>query len=206
MNVGEDVDLVWRLAGEGWLVRYDPAATVRHEHRSSTKAWAARKAFYGTGADLLAARHGRNVAPVLSPLSTMVVAGLLTQKRWSAALAAGAVVYMAVYMTARLAWKLKGSERPLLLSAELAGQGILNALAQTMALVLRHWWPVAAVLAVFSRRARRVVLAAAVSDAVVEYARLGPQLPDAVFMLARRIDDLAYGADPRSCPAELALS
>ncbi len=57
MRVGEDVDLVWRLLGAGWGVRYEPAATVRHQHRTHLGEWLRRKAFYGTSAAALAARH-----------------------------------------------------------------------------------------------------------------------------------------------------
>ncbi|MEJ7703060.1 MAG: mycofactocin biosynthesis glycosyltransferase MftF [Geodermatophilaceae bacterium] len=68
MHVAEDVDLVWRLVADGWRVRYEPAALVAHEHRTSLGAWARRRAFYGTGAAQLAARHSAAVAPVvLSP-------------------------------------------------------------------------------------------------------------------------------------------
>ena len=35
MHVAEDVDLVWRLHAAGWRVRYEPAAAVRHDHRTS---------------------------------------------------------------------------------------------------------------------------------------------------------------------------
>ncbi|TFV51769.1 mycofactocin system glycosyltransferase, partial [Geodermatophilus sp. DF01-2] len=70
MRVAEDVDLVWRLAAAGWRVRYEPSAAVAHEHRSAIGEWLRRRAFYGTGAALLVARHGAAVAPVvLSPWS-----------------------------------------------------------------------------------------------------------------------------------------
>ncbi|MCO7222570.1 mycofactocin biosynthesis glycosyltransferase MftF, partial [Klenkia sp. PcliD-1-E] len=70
LQVAEDVDLVWRLAAAGWRVRYDPAARVAHEHPARTAAWLRRRAYYGTGAALLAQRHGSAVAPVvMSPWS-----------------------------------------------------------------------------------------------------------------------------------------
>ncbi len=69
MRVAEDVDLVWRLAAAGWRVRYDPAAQVAHDHPVATADWLRRRAYYGTGAALLAHRHGAAVAPVvLSPV------------------------------------------------------------------------------------------------------------------------------------------
>ena len=68
LRVGEDVDLVWRLCRDGWLVRYDAGSTVHHEHRRTLRAWLSRKYRYGTSAAPLAVRHGDKVAPaVLSP-------------------------------------------------------------------------------------------------------------------------------------------
>jgi len=63
--VAEDVDLVWRLVAAGWRVRYEPAARVAHDHRVEPVEWLRRRAFYGTGAALLAQRHGAAVAPVV---------------------------------------------------------------------------------------------------------------------------------------------
>ncbi|MDN5716176.1 MAG: mycofactocin biosynthesis glycosyltransferase MftF, partial [Janibacter sp.] len=44
MRVGEDVDLVWRLTSTGHRVRYEPTASVRHEHRATASSWLTRKA------------------------------------------------------------------------------------------------------------------------------------------------------------------
>jgi mycofactocin glycosyltransferase len=57
MPVGEDVDLVWRLAAGGWQVRYEPAATVAHQHRVRLASWFARRMDYGTSAAPLELRH-----------------------------------------------------------------------------------------------------------------------------------------------------
>src|SRR3954454_9237642 len=89
MRVAEDVDLVWRLAGAGWRVRYEPSAEVAHDHRVAPGDWLRRRAFYGTGAALLAQRHGAAVAPVvISPWSAAAWALALTG-RPSGLLAAG---------------------------------------------------------------------------------------------------------------------
>ena len=48
MRVGEDVDFVWRLAASGWRVRYEPAATMPHQHRVRLHQWFARRKDYGT--------------------------------------------------------------------------------------------------------------------------------------------------------------
>ena len=72
MHVAEDVDLVLRLHAAGWRLRYEPAARVAHDHRTSLAAWWLRKAFYGTGAAPLALRHRGAVPPmVLSPWAAL---------------------------------------------------------------------------------------------------------------------------------------
>jgi len=81
MRVAEDVDLVWRLAAAGWRVRYEPAATVAHAHPGTTAQWLRRRAFYGTGAALLAARHGSAVAPLVVAPETAVAWALLLSGR-----------------------------------------------------------------------------------------------------------------------------
>ena len=65
MRVGEDVDFVWRLAAAGWRVRYEPAATMRHQHRVRLRAWFARRKDYGTSAASLELRHPGTVRPLL---------------------------------------------------------------------------------------------------------------------------------------------
>jgi mycofactocin system glycosyltransferase len=191
LRVGEDVDLVWRLVEEGWRVRYEPAARVRHEHRDTLRAWLARKAFYGTGADAIARRHPGDVAPaVLAPWSAALLVALLAQRKWS--LPVAGVVGAATGV--RIARRLRRSERPGRLAVWLTASGGVNAVFQGSGLLLRHWWPAAAVACVFSRRVRRAVLAVAVLDVAVEYARGDAPLDPVRFATLRRLDDLAYGA------------
>ncbi|MDR7083210.1 mycofactocin system glycosyltransferase [Arthrobacter ginsengisoli] len=190
MRAGEDVDLVWRLAEQGWRIRFEPGARVWHEHRQTARDWLARKAFYGSSAHPLSVRHPRNIAPaVFAPWSLGVVAALLAQRRWS--LPVAVVIWAAA--TWQVARKLTRSERPLRVSAALTGAGVLASLSQTMALLVRHWWPVAVAASVYSRRIRRAVLLAGILDAALEHRRTRPDLDPVRFGLARRLDDLAYG-------------
>ncbi len=191
MRVGEDVDLGWRLVEAGWRVRYEPAARASHEHRARFLDWFTRKAVYGTGAQPLAERHPREVAPaVLAPWSTVVLVALLAQRRWSVPLA----LAVAAVTAARIARKLDGIRHPLAWAAWLTGNGIVAAAAQGMALLLRHWWPATALACLVSRRVRRAVLVAAVADVALEYRRNDARLDPVRFGIARRLDDLAYGA------------
>jgi mycofactocin system glycosyltransferase len=191
MRVGEDVDLVWNLVDAGWRVRYEPAATCAHEHRVTFADWAKRKAFYGTGGHALAVRHPDNIAPaVLAPWSVGVVLALMAQRRWSIPLALGISAVAAV----RIARKLARHEHPVRIGLALTASGVGASISQAMALVTRHWWPVALVGSLVSKRMRRATLAAALLDVVLDYRRTRPQLDIIRFGVARRADDIAYGA------------
>lgn len=191
MMVGEDVDLVWRLTDFGWRVRYEAEVIARHDHRTTILPWMKRKAFYGLGADPLAKRHGRKVAPaVLGPASVGIAVAALAQRRWSLPI----IGLLTGVTAARLTKNLERNERPTRLGTELALKGTASSLSQLMALILRHWWPAAALGSCISSRVRRAVVIAAVVDTVVEYQRLKPESNVLEFTVARRIDDLAYGA------------
>ena len=190
MRVAEDVDLVWRLQAAGWRVRYDPAAVVRHEHRTTLGPWLRRKAFYGTGAGLLADRHGTAVAPmVLTPWTTALAAVALAQRRWS--LPAAGLVCVLVATRVRAGLPDGGG---LQAATILTAQGAVGALRQTASALTRHYLPVAAIAAVRSRRARRAVLAAMVADALLDHRRVRPALDPLRYLAARRLDDAAYAA------------
>lgn len=190
-RVAEDVDLVWRLAERGWRIRYEPAECAEHDHRTRLPSWLLRKAQYGTGARSLAQRHGGAVAPaVLAPWSAALLLCILAQRRWSP-LTAAAVLGAA---TVRIAARLDGSGHRFALASRLASRGGGAAVAQGSGLLLRHWWPVTLLASVRSRRVRRAAAVAAVADAAIAYGRSRPALDPVRFALARRLDDLAYGA------------
>ncbi|TFD59754.1 mycofactocin system glycosyltransferase [Cryobacterium sp. Hh7] len=190
MRVGEDVDLVWKLVDQGWRVRYEPAATSAHEHRVTFSDWARRKAFYGTGGHALALRHPGNIAPaILAPWSVGVVLALLAQRAWSVPVALGISAVAAGFIARRLT----RHEHPVRIAVALTATGVAASVSQAMALLTRHWWPIAAVASIFSPRLRRATIAAALLDIVLDYRRTRPQLDIVRFGLARRADDLAYG-------------
>jgi mycofactocin system glycosyltransferase len=191
MRVGEDVDLGWRAVRDGWRMRYEPSVHAAHEHRVRFGDWLLRKAVYGTGAHPLAERHPEYIAPaVLSPWSGAFVLALLAQRRWSLPVAGA----LCAATTVRLAQKLDGTEHPVRVAGSLTAMGALNALGQTSALLTRHWWPATAAGCLVSRRVRRAALVAAVADVALEYRRGGTALDPVRYGVARRLDDLAYGA------------
>ncbi len=192
MHVAEDVDLVLRLHAAGWRLRYEPAARVAHDHRTGVRAWWLRKAYYGTGAAPLSLRHPGSVPPMVLNTWSAAVAVLLLRGRPWAVLAAIAVVAGA---TEQLARKLPVRE-PRRTAARLIGLGTVGTVMQTADAVTRHYWPLALVAALVSRRARRTVAVIAVAEGVLDWWRKRdhpdrPGLPG--YLLARRLDDLAYG-------------
>jgi mycofactocin system glycosyltransferase len=192
MHVAEDVDLVLRLYEGGWRLRYEPAARVAHEHRTSLRDWWLRKAYYGTGGAPLSLRHPGSVPPmVLNTWSAAVSVLLLRGRPWSV-LAAFAV---AAGATEQLARKLPVHE-PRRTAARLIGLGAVGTVQQTADAVTRHYWPLSLAAAMVSRRARRTVAVIAVAEGVLDWWRKRdapdrPGLPG--YLLARRLDDLAYG-------------
>ncbi|MCW2758770.1 MAG: mycofactocin system glycosyltransferase, partial [Nocardioidaceae bacterium] len=158
MRAGEDVDLVWRLLEQGHQVRYEPAAVVRHDHRSRLLPWLGRKAFYGTSAAPLAARHPGSVAPlVATPWTVVWTVALLAQRRWSLPVAALAVAGTTVAVARRL----EASDQPLRTAGILTGKGALAATSQAASAMTRHHWPLAVGWAVVSPRGRRALLVVA---------------------------------------------
>lgn len=188
MRVGEDVDLVWRLVDAGEVVRYDPAEVAHHDTRDTVRGWLGRKFLYGTGGADLAARHGRNGAPaVMSATMALTAAAVLARRRWSLPVVAAGLGYGVASLRRRLP---ETPERDRL-AVQLGGQGLGWAIRQQAALLLRHWWPLAAVAAVPSATVRRAIVTSLLVDIVV--ARIDH--PDASYHpIGRRLDDLAYGA------------
>jgi hypothetical protein len=192
MRVAEDVDLVWRLTGAGWRVRYEPGAAVAHAHPVAPGEWLRRRAFYGTGAALLAARHGSAVAPVVLSPRTALAWALVAAGRRGRPVAAGLLVVDIARLARRLANP--GGTPPVPIAAALVLRGSAAAGVTLARSVTRHHWPLALVAALASRRIRRWVITAAVADAGLAWWPYRREVGVARFAVARRLEDLAYGA------------
>ena len=194
LRVGEDVDLVWRLVDEGHRVRYDPSITAHHDTRPTVRDWLGRKFVYGRGGGLLAARHGNKLAPaVLTPTYAAAAAALLMRTRWSIPLATAALGLGLRKVRAAL----PATPGRTAVAARISVRGLAWAVRQEAALAVRHWSPAALVAAVFSRRARRMLVTALAVDtavAVVAWHREKPRVTFLQLIAGRRLEDLAYGA------------
>lgn len=156
LRFGEDVDFVWRVDEAGWRCRYEPAATVWHEPRSTVRARLRQHAAYGTSAGALALRHPRALTPWRANGWTAVV--------WAAALTGrtGAAVATAVGSALALEPKMPGV--PPAASFSLAMRGHLLAGSQLATAVRRAWWPIVAIGALVSRRMRWLAAASILLD------------------------------------------
>ncbi len=194
LRVGEDVDLVWRLTGAGHRVRYEPRVTVLHDTRPTMRGWLGRKVLYGSSNAALAQRHGTHVAPaVLSPMMALAGAALLLRRGWSLPVAAAAIA-ASVRVVERVLPRPVTQGTRVRVAVRLCLRGAGWSVRQQSALLLRHWWPAAALGCAASASVRRAVTTALVIDgclAVAERACRTPRLP--ALLVARRLDDLAYG-------------
>ncbi|WP_340540284.1 mycofactocin biosynthesis glycosyltransferase MftF [Nocardioides sp. GXZ039] len=193
MRVGEDVDLVWRLVGAGHRVRYEPAVTVRHDVRGTVRGWLGRKVLYGSSGAPLAARHGGNVAPaVLSPALAVAGAAILLRRRWALPVVGAALAHAAMSVAGALPGDLPAGPRARVATA-LAARGLGWAVRQEASLLVRHWWPVAALGCLLAPVRRAMATALVVDSAVALWQHRDTGLDAPTVLAARRLDDAAYG-------------
>ncbi|BBX18558.1 mycofactocin system glycosyltransferase [Mycolicibacterium duvalii] len=197
LTSGEDVDLCWRLNEAGARLRYEPIATVAHDHRTDLRKWFVRKAFYGSAAAPLTIRHPGKTAPLV--ISGPTLAAWLLAARGSG-IGYVASVVVAVLTGRRIAKTLSGVPTEPLEVAAVATQAMWSGAAQLAAAICRHYWPLALLAATLSRRCRRVVLVAAVLDGLLDWlVRTGRVDDDGkrvgvlTYLLLKRLDDIAYG-------------
>jgi mycofactocin glycosyltransferase len=196
MRVGEDVDFVWRLAASGWRVRYEPAATMRHQHRVRLREWFGRRKDYGTSAAMLELRHPGAVRPLyLSAWTALAwLAAAAGRPAVSAAFTGASVALLARRLaqvtgedwlrpTARTAWPL---------AARLAGGGTVAAGRPLGSAVCRTWWPVALPTAVAVRRMRWPLAALVLASPLLDWLDRQPPLDPARYVAARLLDDIGY--------------
>ena len=186
LRTGEDVDMVWRMIAAGYRCRYEPASAVHHHPRSSAQEWARQRFSYGRSAASLDNKHPGAVAPLrMSGWSAAV---------WALVLARRPVVALMVALGTIVALRRKLDQLPRSESARLAGLGHLYAGRQVASAITRVWWPVALVAALFVRRIRLPLAAAATVPALLDwFERRGP-LDPVRYVALRVADDIAYGA------------
>jgi mycofactocin system glycosyltransferase len=196
MQVGEDVDFVWRLGASGWRVRYEPAATMAHQHRVRLRQWFGRRKDYGTSAAALELRHPGMVRPLY--------ASTWTAAAWLAAAAgrpdAGALVTGTgtALLARRLAqvtgegWPRPAGSAAWRLAVRQAAGGTLAAARPLGSAISRTWWPVALPAAIAVRRLRLPLAALVLAPPLLDWLDRRPPLDPARYVAARLLDDVGY--------------
>jgi mycofactocin glycosyltransferase len=187
LRYGEDVDLVWRLLESGTVCRYEPSVVVQHAPRSSLlDAWKQRVS-YGSAASPLDQHHRGAATP-------------LRINRWSAlawtALTIGhPLIGLTIGAGSTIALERKISSQPdsRLLALRLAGRGNIHAGRMIAQAITRTWWPIAFVIALVSRRGRRVMLAAIVLPSLTKWFSKKPKVDPMTYCALKLADDVAYG-------------
>lgn len=184
LRLGEDVDLIWRLAAAGHQIRYDPTVVAQHDTRPSFSAWLRQVFDYGTSAAPLATRHGAAAAPAaLAPGLGLAGLALLLRRWWSLPIAALAWASTSRRLTSTV---------PVREAVRVAGSGLVSAVRQESSLVVRHWLPLT-LIATTTRTGRRMLATAVIVDTTV--ALTDRRDLDPITRLGgRRITDLSYGA------------
>ncbi len=184
MRLGEDVDLVWRMAA-AHRCRYEPSSVVHHEPRSTVTALLQQRFGYGRSASSLARRHPNALAPVrMSGWSAL---------SWLLIVTRHPLVGIGVAGGTTVALQRKLSDVPGAESARLAALGHLAAGRQFANATTRVWWPLALIAVALSRRARWTVIAALVAPVLIDSARSRTLRPVVDAPLAA-VEQMAYGA------------
>ncbi len=187
IRVGEDVDALWRIIAAGWRCHYQPEIMVSHPPRATLHDFIAQRRMYGKSAAELSARHPGAVAPIRvnahsAGMWMLIVCGFPF---------IGALV--GTYSIVALADKLRDVPNSFLESLRLAGLGNLHAARLIANAITRTWWPIAVILALFSRRARTVLLTAALIPTMYEWWSKRPAIDPLRYFVIRLLDDASYG-------------
>jgi mycofactocin glycosyltransferase len=171
LRFGEDVDFVWRLNDAGWIVRYEPAATVEHPRRTGPCAWLRQRIEYGSSAAPLATRHPGQLSHMVVPGSVIPALGLVIAGR-----PRGAVLT-------------PGLRREL---APLVARAQLRAARQLLDAAWRAYPPLVLAAGTSSQRFRRLACAGLAASIAADWLERRPRLDPLRFGALRLTDDLAY--------------
>lgn len=189
LRLGEDVDLIWRLAESGWLVRYDPTVTIHHRTRTRLRSWLRRKVEYGTSAPALEQRHPGQLAPARTTPWSVITLSMLLARRPLVGVAVQAIPFSI------LAGKLNRVPGGTRLAARVTAQGLIADFINYGQVLRREWWPVGAAAIIASPWSRSARLGAAMMliPLGLEWIKERPAVNPAAYAALRLVDDGAYG-------------
>jgi len=190
LRLGEDVDLVWRLADSGAQVRYEPSVTVVHEPQGSWRVWALRRFQYGTSSAMLEKRHPGRLSPLRPSVWNACALGLLTVGH---PVAATGVAGVAAGLLAR---RLARADISRDVAVRVVGAGVLADGVAVGHALRREYWPLGIAALLMAPRSRGARLAAGIMLApiVAEWLRERPDLDPLRYLGIRLVADAAYGS------------
>jgi mycofactocin system glycosyltransferase len=196
MQVGEDVDFVWRLGASGWRVRYEPGAAMGHQHRVRLRQWFARRKDYGTSAAALELRHPGAVRPLYASVWTAAawLAAVLGHPEASAVVTGTGTALLArrLAQVTGEGWPRPPGSAAWRLAARQAGGGTRAAAGPLGSAISRVWWPLALPAAVAVRRLRLPLAALVLAPPLLDWLDRRPPLDPARYVAARLLDDAGY--------------
>jgi mycofactocin system glycosyltransferase len=187
LRLGEDVDLVWRLAKTDGIIRYVPHIECAHQPRPSVRAVLRQRFGYGSSAAHLDALHPYTASPLRTHALFLVFAALLLSGYLlSAALTLPVVVLFFMFV-------LHNTSLPLRQRVRVIFVGLFAAIRLTASAVTRAWWPIFFLLGAYFIRPGFVLAVCAFFPVMIGLARHKPSHPLTYTML-RLLDPIAYGA------------
>jgi mycofactocin glycosyltransferase len=185
LRYGEDVDLVWRLHDQGWLVRYVADVAVMHRARDSWRGWWGQRIRYGQSSSELAKRHGTRLAPFRADTCTLVT--------WTSALLGKPMVGLRVMHAARNQLRermIPTTDNPDEVAGELVGRGMVRA-GPLMARAAVRTFGIVILLSALHPKLRRRALTLFVVGTAYRWRSTRIRATDIPLGVA---DDVAYGA------------
>jgi hypothetical protein len=186
LRYGEDVDFVWRAIDNNWQCRYDPYVVCLHRNRNSWRELARQRMSYGEAAATLYIAHPTRLAPLRSDVATTTSVAAIALGMPLTALAAGSI-------SATFLWKeLRRVGLPATHVMRIVANRLLHTADMLAHAISRVWWPIIAVVAIFSRRARYLLVGSLVFPVLYQQRRSSGHAMDrnqVPFALIARIVD-----------------
>ena len=187
LRLGEDVDLVWRLADAGHLCRFEPTISCQHETRMTVRELARQRFGYGTSAAALSEGHPKYVAPLRANIVLLVPAiALLFGYVWIF-LPLLPFIYVWYLVT------LRGAKLSIAQRARITSLGLMSTIRLLASAITRSWWPLFFIVSLFSFGPGVALFASYLVPAVYGLVRHKPQRIFG-YLGVRILDGLAYGA------------
>lgn len=186
LRLGEDVDLVWRAAESGSLVRYFPSVECEHDARASWRGFVKQRFSYGKSAASLDQRHPFAASPLRANLIMLIlaVAVLSGYLYLAAALIPAVFTYFIV--------TLRSTRLSVRARIEITRIGCWSTLRLLALAVRRAWWPIFIIASFFSVRATAMYTFAVFTPLMFGILREKPRAI-ASYVGLRLLDDLSYG-------------